>query len=516
LKIWFIQFKKRKGKAVRKSLLFLWLISFEFLASSQDGLFLTVFSGGGIDWPYGMILETEGELILAGCTSSYGLGRFDGFLIKLDKDMNPIWQKVFGTQRDERVVDLIKIGENYVVVGEMQCIEEGVRDIFISFFDSTGGMGASKRILGPDYELASKVFQISDGFVVVGSTKSWGAGDFDIFILRFDTLFNLQWARTAGGPNEEKGIGGTSLGNQTLVIHGYTNSFGSGNYDLLLVAFSYDGDFLWSRVVGGSDWDASFDICQTEEGFAITGFTYSFGAGWKDLFLSRFDSTGNQLSTTVVGGNLTDRGYSVLRISSGELFVFGITESFSVGSHDFMLTKFGKEGDFLWSKTVGGEETEYGFKIIDDGRRLLSIGTTGSFGYDLSDIAVLSFDYDGNSCLGETISPSFETVSFTVGVPPLSVESPSPSVEQFSFQEDYAHFENFFFCSSPCGDVNMDGDISPQDAILILLWIEGGGSLSSCFISNVNGDERISPADAICLLNWLAGEGELSCNSCNP
>ncbi len=127
---------------------------------------------------------------------------------------------------------------------------------------------------------------------------------------------------------------------------GRTSSFGAGVWDVYLIKTDFLGDTLWSRTYGGSSNDYGRSVQQTTDGgYIVTGGTYSFGAGGGDVYLIKTDSLGDTLWSRTYGGSSGHDGYSVQQTRDGGYIVAGYTESFGAGGYDVMLTKLDSLGN---------------------------------------------------------------------------------------------------------------------------------------------------------------------------
>jgi len=159
-------------------------------------------------------------------------------------------------------------------------------------------------------------------------------------------------------------IGGTGddYGNQIIqtkdggyAIAGYTNSFGAGGNDVYIVKLDANGNIQWTRTVGGSGDDYGISITQAKDsGYAITGYTNSFGAGGNDFYIIKLDKKGTVQWTRTLGGNNDEYGYQVIQTLEGGYAIIGSSNSFADGSHfDIYLVKLDANGILLWTRTVG-------------------------------------------------------------------------------------------------------------------------------------------------------------------
>jgi hypothetical protein len=78
------------------------------------------------------------------------------------------------------------------------------------------------------------------------------------------------------------------------IVAGITNSFGAGNADAYLIKADTNGNTLWTKTFGGTDYDTAYAVRQTADGgYIVAGGTVSFGAGTGDMYLIKTDASGN-------------------------------------------------------------------------------------------------------------------------------------------------------------------------------------------------------------------------------
>ncbi len=215
------------------------------------------------------------------------------------------------------------------------------------------------RVIGGVYNDAAFEIQetTDEGFIVVGYSYSFGPGNYDVYLVKTDADGDTMWTRTYGGAAD--GDYGTSVKQTTdggYIVAGYSESFGPGGYGGYLVKTDAVGDTLWTKSFGGSGYDHIHCVQQTaDSGYVVTGRTNSFSENEDyDLYLVKTDTEGDTLWTRTYGGSDWDEGYTVQQTSDGGYIVVGHTVSFGGGNEDIWLVKTDASGDTLWTKTYGG------------------------------------------------------------------------------------------------------------------------------------------------------------------
>jgi len=275
---------------------------------------------------------------------------------------------------------------------------------------------------------------------LIGTTTLTSAGYEDLFIVKYDSLGNVLWANSAGGVDLDEGIDITTdnSGNILLtgIFFGPTISFGTttltsaatGSADIFIVKYDPMGNVIWAKSAGGTGYDQAQSISTDNLGnVVIAGFfkspTITFGtatfnnSGEFDMFVAKYDPFGNLLWAHSAGGSFDEHGMGVTCDPNGNIIVAGTYISPSLtfgtailtnnGGRDLFVVKYDPIGNVLWTKSEGGtnEETCDGIASDANGNVLLTgyfQGTSITFGTITlnslggPDIYVVKYDDLGN------------------------------------------------------------------------------------------------------------------------
>ncbi len=155
-------------------------------------------------------------------------------------------------------------------------------------------------------------------------------------------------------------------------------------------------DTLWAGFYGGRHVQYLYSAQQTMDGgFIMGGTTYDRNAK-SNYFIVKAGVNGDSLWSIDWGGERHDKGRGVCELSNGGYVIVGEKNSYEIGSYIGSATKFSRDGDSLWTRYYGGEESDYLRDVVatDDGG-FIAAGYTSSFGNGTNNAWVVKADSDG-------------------------------------------------------------------------------------------------------------------------
>ena len=296
--------------------------------------------GGSEDWGYSVRQTMDGGYIITGATSSFGDGGI--LLIKTNSSGDTLWIKTFNGI-DIAVGNSVQEIQNggYIIAGTKKSLGVNNNDVWLIKTDDKGDTIWTKTIGGNGSDHGSSIQQIQGGgYILTGETYSFGAGSGDVWLIKTDAYGDTLWTKTFGGIYDDAGSSVKQTIDGGYIITGSTKSYGIGDFDVWLIKTDTYGDTVWTKTFGGNYDDFGISVQQiTDFGYIIVGWTRSFGAGNWDAWLIKTDSLGNIIWTETFGGNNFDVGNSVQETTDGGYIITGYTYTFGIGESDIWLIK---------------------------------------------------------------------------------------------------------------------------------------------------------------------------------
>jgi hypothetical protein len=306
---------------------------------------------GNVDWEqnhgeehaeYGYSVQetSDGGFIVGGYIYNYGNNMGDVYLLKTNAIGDFVWSVIIGGDEIDEAFSVQQTGDGgYIVVGYTES-DTTSRDVYFVKTDSIGKPVWEKTFGGSGSNIGYCVKETSDfGYIIAGSTDSTGSNR-DVWLIKTDGDGTEEWNRKFGGVEGDwaNSVQETSDG---FVITGTTLSYGAGGQDVWLIKTNDLGVKEWDKTFGGAGSDSGEEVQETSDGsIIIAGHTTSYGAGSEDAYLIKTDSTGNVLWTKTMGGAQGDQGHSVYQTSGDDFIVAGETLSYgSASSYDVWLVK---------------------------------------------------------------------------------------------------------------------------------------------------------------------------------
>lgn len=429
----------------------------EVVTPESNKIWTKAFGGNNSDVAVTMIPSYDGYLVF-GHTNSYGAGNDDAFAMKLNENGDVIWMKTYGSSGFDVVTSASVTSDgNYIIVGTTTSFSAQLIDIFTLKIDENGNIIWSRyyKMTGNDYSVS--VHQTDDdGYAIAGFTDSYGAGSYDVLLLKVDSLGNIEFGNTFGGAWNDAATSMVYFDGGGFNIAGYTYSAGTAG-DIMLLSVGPEGDLYWAKTYGGEGIDQANNILITNDGIAtnglmMAGYTQSFGLTSGDAYVIKTDINGYLQWSKTMGGNGMDQVLSIIQVNDGGYLAAGFSNSFGAGANDAYKIRWFGDGNFKWAKVYGTTMNEQCNAINEFSDRSIISAGIKEIGTTIYDFTISRIQEDGSACGDYTaVTPS--------GGDPATIVSETNSITQTSvssyetvnadFIENPVSISNSLICKNP-------------------------------------------------------------------
>jgi len=229
--------KMKKFGLVLPIILFV-LLSFSLICSvaASSDIWSQTYGGGARDSAEEIVQTSDGGYAVAGWTVSL-VDNVDCLLIKTDAFGNMVWNQTYGEEGMVYASSLVSTSDGgFALVGRTISFGAGSYDCWLVKTDMNGNMQWNNTYGGPEWDEAFSLVETSDsGFALAGETKSFGVGEYDFWLVRIDGTGNIVWNQTYGGTENDRANALVETSDGGFALAGRTKSFGAGEYDFWLV-----------------------------------------------------------------------------------------------------------------------------------------------------------------------------------------------------------------------------------------------------------------------------------------
>jgi len=272
-----------------------WSNAFSSPHDQRDLLVIKVDASGTLEWnrdiglihlsggetyslpEYGQsIIQTSDEGYLVSGTSQWtGGGYRQALLAKLDSFGNVTWIKTYLTYgAHDTADDVLEASDGgYVFAGHTAQSGPGMSTMQSLTKVTSSGLVEWKTTAGGSLEdtFFSVDQALDGGYIAVGHTASYGAGDFDFLVVKFDANGHIQWAKTFGGALEDAARSVRATPDGGFVVAGYGSSYGGADPDFIVLKLGNDGAIQWQRRYDSGGFEYLYDIEVVDDGYVLAG-----------------------------------------------------------------------------------------------------------------------------------------------------------------------------------------------------------------------------------------------------
>lgn len=329
-----------------------------------------VLGGSDEDMAQEIIQTNDGGYVISGYSKSSNFdvsennGQKDIWIVKLGANGTLLWQKPMGFLGDDEAFSIIETNDGGLFT--------------VGYLDVTASGGQGN----------------DDG------NKNINHGVGDIWGIKLDTNGNIVWRRYFGGSNNDRGYSVVETDDANFIIAGVAESTDfditnpKGGYDIWAIQVSSLGNLMWEKSFGGAEIDNCFSVIPTADGnFFLVGDTRSSDQditqnnGFSDIWLIKIAADGNMIWQKNYGGSSFDSSKAIYNTEDGNYIIAGNSRSDDVvenkGQNDVYLIKIDPNGSILWQDTFGGSAIDVANDLIETSdNAIIVVGDTNSDDFD--------------------------------------------------------------------------------------------------------------------------------------
>jgi hypothetical protein len=296
--------------------------------------------GSANDTFYSVIETSDGGFLCAGESFSVDADG-DALVVKFEADGDVAWQRLYGGDRAESGRALIVTEDGgYLLVGPTTSFgQSNSTDAWVVKLTSSGAIEWQRTYGGTGYDDAYAIAPAGAGaFVLTGETTSFGDPDGDVWYFKIDDEGALVWQKVIGGPNTDLANAVRATSDGGFILGAQTGSFGAGNFDTWLVKVDAAGAVTWQKAYGGNGEDSLLSLSTlADRGFLVAAATLSFGLSRSEAWILRLDRDGGIGWQRTYGGSANESAFNLAELGDGRLIAIGFTDSYGTGGNSMFL-----------------------------------------------------------------------------------------------------------------------------------------------------------------------------------
>jgi hypothetical protein len=420
------------------------------------------YGGFGGDLGWSVQQTTDGGYMVAGNTALIGPDPIVlVYLIKTDSFGDTLWTRIYGSTDYPPYSYGLSIQQTadggYIVTGYTGL---ALPNAYLMKTDSRGDTLWARTYGGSGVDEGLCVQQTTDGgYIVAGFTESFGAGGQDVYLVKTESTGDTTWTRTYGSPLTEVGYSVQQTTDRGYIVAGWALDALGDSY-VYLVKISSIGRAMWAHMYGpGHGWQAKgYSVQQTTDGgYIVVGESSGFGG--PQVYVVKTDSLGDALWSHTYGDvSGAQAGVSAQQTADGGYMVAGWTESYGAGNRDMMLTKLDSLGNacigesdlptvMAVSPTVTGPATQVGFYSLTV---TSSLDTVTSPPTEVTTVCVaMRGDANGDGVINVADAIYLLNYLFKGDPPPNPLEAGDADCDGVVNLEDVIYLLNYLFKNGP-------------------------------------------------------------------
>ena len=309
------------------------------------------------------------------------------------------YEQTYGGKYDDEANAVLAVKDGFMIVGTTASFGKGQNDAYVIRVDQFGNKVYSLALGGSSNDSANAVVELKDGFVIAGSTRSFGNGVESIYMAKFTKAGELLWQNGYYSDNDDyyQANDMVKISDRNMLFAGSENHVKFFNSEINIYVNAIDSEGVRNGVkrYGGNKVDVANSIINIQDGYVLAGMTKSWGHGAEDAYVIKLDKDGNQLWHNAFGYAYDEVANQIIATQDGGYILVGTTDSDIKNQQDIYVVKLRADGSRAWQAHYGSKEDEEGFGIVETNDGYVIAGYTKDTPSYNSDVYLLKISKSG-------------------------------------------------------------------------------------------------------------------------
>lgn len=312
----------------------------------------------------------------------------------------PTFEKRFGGRYEEMGKAVLVLDDGFIIAGSTASFGEGQHDGYVVRTDRFGNKRWSHTYGGHSEDDFESILSLDGGFMLAGATRSFGNKVQSIYAARITSDGQPMWENGYYNDNDDRygGRAMAKINDKHVMIAGFEDhiKFFNSEVNCYLMAVGTNGRHKWQSYYGGKNVERANSIISVKDGFIFAGMTDTWGHGDEDMYVVKIDKGGKRLWHNAFGYDNKEVANQIIATRDGGYIAVGTTNSDHRKMNDVYVVKMNAEGTRQWQHHYGGEYDEEGFGIVETGNGYVIAGCTESTKQFDKQVYLIKINRDGN------------------------------------------------------------------------------------------------------------------------
>jgi hypothetical protein len=337
-----------------------------------DTIWTKTYGRANEDWvsASAIVPTPEGNFLVVGNIYIVGTATNAIYLLKINPNGDTLWTKMYGRAYWDEASAIAPTSDgNFIVAGFRAYNSNTLQsDVILLKLKPDGDTIWTKTYVGDYCNRAYAIIPTQDGnFLVAGSSAPPAAFN-DVYLLKIKPNGDTLWTKTYGGTSEDLAFSIVLVPDGNFIVAGYTSSYGAGNWEVYLLKITPYGDTLWTKTYGGTNDEFVSAITTAGDGNFIVAGWHTLPAVAEGVLLLKVRPNGDTVWTKTDATYRGNRIYAISPVPDGNFIAVGLCGTGS-GNGIYLMSLIDdryayKNSPFTFKIPVSGDSINHGYAAL--------------------------------------------------------------------------------------------------------------------------------------------------------